>query len=402
MTARGRYGTLWGDRLGFPLAGGRNPLWFHAASVGEVQSALTIIDSIVHNLPQARFVLSAGTPAGLERARVLSRERPVQILAPPLDFFGSPGRALDRIGPRALVLVETELWPELIRQAQKRAVPVMILAGRMSQKSYRRYRRVRSFFKPLLAEMELTAVISEKDRDRFVDLGCRAERTAVAGNPKFDFLARQALQAPPSHNRPLGRKLIIGGSTAEREEELVVKAWLDQPPVRPWLLLAPRHLERVPQVLEQLRRQNLSVRLWSERPAPDWSREPDIILIDVLGILAQLYALADLAVIGGSFYRGQGHNPLEPAVFGVPQVFGPFMSSFDPERIALEEAGAARTVNPSDLSGFLASWLARGEEVLNGAAGRDLLARRPPAGPILAELAGHVICPDIKSRPAAG
>jgi 3-deoxy-D-manno-octulosonic-acid transferase len=394
MTLKGRFGTRWADRLGFPLAGGQNPLWFHAASVGEAQSALTVIRSVADILPLTRYVLSVGTPAGLKRAEDLIGSEPgIQLMAPPLDFFGAPGRSLDRVGPRALIIVETEIWPELIGQAYKREIPVMVVAGRMSQKSYQRYMKVRSFLKPLMEKLSLVAAVSPEARERFLDLGTPFNKTVCLGNPKFDSLRPANLDTALTIERPLGRKIIVAGSTEGREEDLIVSAWREQGGPKPFLLLAPRHLGRVPAILDSIKSQGLPVRLYSENRNFNWPEEPDIIIIDELGLLARLYALADLALIGGSFYRGQGHNPLEPAVFGCPIVFGPYMSSFREQALELETVGAAKTVLPSELSGTLARWLARREAFLAGLAGRELLAARPAVGPGLAALIGQTLSP---------
>jgi 3-deoxy-D-manno-octulosonic-acid transferase len=392
LTCKGRFGTRWADRLGYTLAGGQKRLWFHGASVGEAQSALSIINSMADIFPQEKYVLSVGTPAGIKRAQSLVADpHQIQVIAPPVDFYGSPGRALNRIDPRALIIVETELWPGLIRAALKRNLPVLVLAGRLSQKSLAGYKKIRSFLKPLISQLAVIAAITETDRERFLEIGAQPERTVVMGNPKFDSLAERACLKNYVTERPLGTKIIVAGSTEESEEQLIVNAWQDQARPRPRLVLAPRHLGRVPDILEMVKKQNLSVRLFSENQGFNWESEPDIIILDVLGVLAGLYAVASLAIIGGSFYCGQGHNPLEPAVYGCPVIFGPHMSSFWTEARDLVEVKAAKTVPPSDLSGALAIWLALGEKHLAGQAGQDLLADRAPVGPKLAKLVGQTL-----------
>jgi 3-deoxy-D-manno-octulosonic-acid transferase len=457
------------------LAGGQNPWWFHAASVGETRSAVNIIRALsdyrektqglqncnpltrpladlelaneLANVEQASlatetlcddrldfYVLSVGTPAGLERAENLSlavindsllkaKKAPrIQVMAPPLDFWGAPSRSLDRVAPRALIIVETELWPDLIHQAQKRRIPVMIVAGRLSQKSLRRYLKVRSFFEPLLAQMALIAVISEADKHRFMELGAPSSIIRVVGNPKFDPLIQVAKETQTPFDCPFGKngsqKVIIAGSTAEDEERLIVEAWVKLKE-KTQLILCPRHLGRLKALKRYLKdfltNQGMVFRLFSDIPCCDWGQSagkepdeksrqnwPDLILVDRLGVLAQLYGSADLAIIGGSFFAGQGHNPLEPAAYGVPIIFGPHMSSFAEEAQSLIEAHAALRVCPSDLPAVLAQWLERGEEFLSGQAAREFLAKRDLVGPRLAALVGRALnapltpdCPDI-------
>jgi 3-deoxy-D-manno-octulosonic-acid transferase len=390
MTAKGRFGGAWADRLGFPIVAFDQPIWFHAASVGEAQSALTIIQAFCDNKEQlglnTKFLLSVGTPAGLARAKNLAAGYDwLQILAPPLDFFGAPGRALDRIDPVALVIVETELWPELIRQAQKRALPVLVVAGRMSHRSFKRYGRARSLFQPLLAKMPLVAVIGDADRRRYLDLGAREEKTLVVGNPKFDSLVKDAKRPLIVTERQLGRKIIVAGSTEDPEEDLIVSAWLKLVD-RPHLILAPRHLTRLDRIAFFLREKKITWRYYSARPTLDWPTEPDLILVDAYGVLAKLYGEADLAIIGGSFFGGSGHNPLEPTVYGRPVLFGPHMSSFQEESLALAAAGAAASVNKTEFSLALAAWLTRKDLAQAGQAGRAYLASQDLVGPKLASL----------------
>jgi 3-deoxy-D-manno-octulosonic-acid transferase len=233
--------------------------------------------------------------------------------------------------------------------------------------------------------MPLVAVIGQADRARYLSLGARETQTEVVGNPKFDSLVLIARQSPRFSERSLGRKILIAGSTEENEESLIIDSWLLQAE-KPHLILAPRHLGRLPGLLANLKERQLAYRLLSARPELDWPNEPDLIVVDCLGALGQLYAQADLAIIGGSLFRGQGHNPLEPAAYGRPVLYGPHMTSFATECRELESVGAARMVQPGDWPDALARWLALGEAYLQGQAGRELLVRRPLVGPALAEL----------------
>jgi 3-deoxy-D-manno-octulosonic-acid transferase len=218
----GRGGGFWLDRLGCPAAGGGKPYWLHAASVGETGSAAAIIRAWKDSEPEARFVLSVGTPAGRAHAESsLADLDCVQFMAPPMDVWGAPGRCLDRVDPRALVIIETEIWPGLIRAASKRRVPVLLAAGRISARTARRYGWVKSFFRQLLNSMDRLLVISEADRSRFLALGVDPDRIEVAGSPKFDPLIAMARGPAPPPIVPGPPYLLVAGSTHPGEEEII-------------------------------------------------------------------------------------------------------------------------------------------------------------------------------------
>ncbi|MDR1035512.1 MAG: hypothetical protein LBT40_02730, partial [Deltaproteobacteria bacterium] len=223
----GRGGGYWLDRLGSPAAGGGNPYWLHAASVGEAGSAAAVIRAWKDMEPDARFVLSVGTPAGRAFAEESLGDLPnVQFMAPPMDVWGAPGRTLARVDPRALVIIETEIWPGLIRAAWKRHVPVILAAGRISERTARRFGWVKSFFGQVLNFMERLFVISEADRERFLSLGVDPAKVEVLGSPKFDPLIAVARGPAP---RPIVSGppyLLVAGSTHPGEEELITSELL--------------------------------------------------------------------------------------------------------------------------------------------------------------------------------
>jgi 3-deoxy-D-manno-octulosonic-acid transferase len=191
--------------------------------VGEAGSAAVIIRAWRAQDPEAEFLLSVGTPAGREHAeKLLGDLDGVQFMAPPVDVWGAPGRTLARVEPRALVIIETEIWPGLLRAARRRKVPVVLAAGRVSERTARRYAWVKSFFRQLLNSMERLIVISEADRDRFLSLGVDTDRIEVKGSPKFDGLIARAQgpAPPPISNRP--PYLLVAGSTHPGEEELLL------------------------------------------------------------------------------------------------------------------------------------------------------------------------------------
>ncbi|MCL2029518.1 MAG: hypothetical protein FWG97_03800 [Deltaproteobacteria bacterium] len=400
-TARGRFGGRWRDRLGltfFPHpVQGRPRLWFHGASAGEIQSAAAVAQAVLKTRPEADIYLSASAPAGLEKAVAFSAREPrVRVLAVPLDFWGAAGRTAARLKPEALIILETELWPNLIRAARAQGAKLILASARLSERSFRRYRLIRPFMAGLLAEFDLIAPIGPKERGFFSALGAPEERLAVLGNPKFDRLLDQAGQpAFKARMSELGVRLwgpaergplVVAGSTHPGEEDILAKAALrlqsDRPELR--LILAPRHIGRAQGLAEQLKNLGLTVAL-SEEPGPLFPRVQAVV-VETMGQLSAYYGQATVAVVGGSLRPGlKGHNPLEPAALARPVIFGPHMGSFEAEAEGLIAAGGGRTSRPETLADDLASWLDNTTAArAAGQAARNFLAARPPAAPALA------------------
>ena len=413
---RGRFGGRWRERLGlasFPRRGpGRPRLCFHGASAGEIQAAASVIAAVLAERPAADIYLSAGTPAGLARAADFRAEEPrISVMAAPLDFWGAAGRTMARLKPEALIILETELWPNLIRAVRAQGAKLILASARLSERSFRRYRLIRPFMAKLLAEFELIAAAGPRERDLFAALGAPQERLTVLGNPKFDrllsqapdFLARAAgLTARLWGGAPPG-PLVVAGSTHPGEEDLLAdaaeKLWPSRPDLR--LVLVPRHVVRAPGLAARLRNRGLRVALSGE-PGPLFPKA-QIVVVETLGQLSAFYALADVAVVGGSLCLGlSGHNPLEPAALARPIIFGPHMPSFAAEAHGLTAAGGAKTSRPETLADDLALWLddpaaARAA----GMAARDFLAARPAAAPALASaILGFI--PEKAVRPCLG
>ncbi|MDR3038636.1 MAG: 3-deoxy-D-manno-octulosonic acid transferase [Candidatus Adiutrix sp.] len=401
--ARGRFGGRWRERLGltfFPRrVYGRPRLWLHGASVGEIHSAAAVAAALLSARPEADLYLSATTPAGLKTAAGLfAGEGRVRVLAVPLDFWGAPGRAAARLQPDALIILETELWPNLIEAAQAQGARLILASARLTDRSFRRYRLVRPALAGLLARFDLIAAAGPRERDLFAALGAPEERLTVLGNPKFDRLLSRAA-GPDFRNSvsTLGARLwgsgragplVVAGSTHPGEEAILAEAFsrlaTDRPALR--LVLAPRHVGRASAVAELLRARGLTAIL-SGRAAPPFFPGAQAVVVDTLGELSAFYALATVAVVGGSLTTGlTGHNPLEPAAVARPIVFGPHMAGFADEARGLLARGGARAGTPATLAEDLAGWLdepARAEAA--GRAAFDFLAARPPAAPALAE-----------------
>lgn len=329
------------ERLGALPRPAPGALWVHGASVGEILAALPLADlAIGEGLP---VVASTMTLTGRS---VLRRSRP-QMLAmlAPLDHPWCVAAALGRIRPRALVLVETELWPCWIAAAQERGIPVVVVSGRLSERALRRYRRVRPLFAPTLSRLAAVGARSAADAARFVDLGVPADRVRVTGDLKLERGAASPVLAEDL-SRVIGDlPLIVAGSTHEGEEEAALAALAagEEVGLAAGLVLAPRRPARADAVAAQVQRHGRRVRRRSALGA-----EPlacgDVLLLDGLGDLAAVYTRARVAFVGGSLTDAGGHNLVEPVFAGAPVVFGPSTASAREAAELLLGCGAGQRV----------------------------------------------------------
>jgi 3-deoxy-D-manno-octulosonic-acid transferase len=321
--------------------GGR-PLWLHAVSVGEVKASRELLARLqARGLP---VVLSTGTVTGLETAR---RSFPgVYVFPWPLDLPWVVRRVMARIQPRSIVMVELEVWPTLMRLADRAGIPQAIVNGRVSQSSYSSYRRLR-WWLPEFDRLHLVAAQNEVYAGRIVDLGVPADRVVVCGNLKHDLTEA----APPAACAALGKELalagdrpvIVAGSTHDGEDEPAVRAWLAAGGAEAAeLVLVPRHLDRVPEIGRLLRRLEVPCALRSGLPGP--RPAGSIVLVDTMGELEALFGLADVVFLGGSLVPVGGHNVLEPAAAGVGVLVGPHLDSCRVEADALQAAGGLEVV----------------------------------------------------------
>jgi 3-deoxy-D-manno-octulosonic-acid transferase len=312
----------------------RPMIWLHAVSVGEVLAASRLVGELDRALPSYRLVISTTTRTGQELAR--DRFGPDRVFYCPLDLPWAVRATLNALQPRLLILAETEFWPNLLSGCFRRGIPVAVVNARISDRSWPRYRRLRALWKPFLERLSRVLAQSETDAERLKAIGCSLERVTVAGNLKFDV--RAAVEAEATRLlKALAPtlRLVVAGSTLEGEEAVLVEAWprlLEADPQLA-LILAPRHPERFGAVAALLNRAGIH---WVKRS--DWRSQPaeagkpllpgEIVLLDTIGELASVYSLAAVAFVGGSLIPAGGHNPLEPAQFGVPIVMGPHYANF--------------------------------------------------------------------------
>jgi 3-deoxy-D-manno-octulosonic-acid transferase len=324
---------------------GRPRIWVHAVSVGEVTAAAPIVAALRGKLPQASIVLSTGTETGQAMARKLIPQA-TAFMYFPLDLFPVVKKVIDRIDPDIVVLTETELWPNFLRHCMKRRIPAVMVNGRISPRSFRRYSRTSFFWKKVLASVLEIGVISGVDRDRILAIGAAAASVKVMGNAKYDSLASRvsgeawSRKAAQMKMTPDSR-VFVAGSTHEGEETIVLtvyRALLQEwPDLR--LIVVPRHPERGKAVHDLVTAQGLPCVTLSEILA---GGPPDrgVVVVDVIGELFSLYSLASVVYCGGSLVAKGGQNILEPAVWGKVVFYGPSMEDFLDEKALLEEAGA--------------------------------------------------------------
>jgi 3-deoxy-D-manno-octulosonic-acid transferase len=328
--------------------------------MGEMAVAATLVAALRERRPGLRVVLSTVTDTGREAAsRIPGAEAAFYL---PFDFPFAVRRALGRVQPSALALVETELWPNLIRLASAGGIPVAVVNGRLSERSFRGYRRLFSLLGSPVEELSGVAAREEGDARRFQSLGAR--RVLAAGNLKYDaLLPAEPGEGLAAYGFEAGAPVIAAGSTHPGEEEAVARAFrgLRERHPRLGLLVAPRHLPRADEAEAALREEGLEPVRWSVwskqgggRPAPG-----RVVLLDVMGRLAGAYEGAALAFIGGSLIPHGGQNPIEAAGWGVPVVFGPHMSNFAEVAAALvREGGAIQVEAPHALGAAFEGWLA--------------------------------------------
>jgi 3-deoxy-D-manno-octulosonic-acid transferase len=334
--ATGKYLRTFRERMGrLPVylnVDGDRSIWIHAVSVGEVLAARPLIAALKERFPAHRVFVSTTTMTGNAVARKNVRGTDGLFYAP-FDWPGPVRKALETLNPALLVLVETELWPNLIHEARRRGTRVAVVNGRVSLRSFSRYRRVRRFLKRVLGDVDLFLMQGQAHAQRIREMGAPDERVRVTGNLKFDAVASARtperlarLILGDAHRR---RPLWVAGSTVAGEEEIILRAFHRVRERLPGtgLILAPRHPERFAEVPALIEAAGFRCRRRTALDPGTW-RDGEVLLLDTLGELAQLYALATVVFVGGSLVPSGGHNILEPAMAGKAVVVGPHMANF--------------------------------------------------------------------------
>lgn len=340
---------------------GPSPVWIHTVSVGEAMAVERFLHQLLERRPKLRVVLTTVTPTGQAIARQWEDER-VTVLYFPFDFRFAVRRFFEAVRPELLLLTETEIWPNVIEEAAGRSVPIGVINGRLSERSFKAFRRFSLIFTPLLSRIDSFLVQSQKDRERLLALGVHPDLVSVTGNMKLDQV--DFGKAGEEERRLLREKwglldsdqVLLGGSTHPGEEEILLRAFRslreDGCPLK--LILAPRHIERSRKILEAVKEQGFRGILMSSASevgsAVTGGEIPpllpyDVLILDRLGELRKLYLAADVVVMGGSFIPHGGQNPVEPARVCRPVVHGPCVFNFEELYQNLDEGGGSLRVN---------------------------------------------------------
>jgi 3-deoxy-D-manno-octulosonic-acid transferase len=366
-------------RLGFGLpalvsnlAVGSPRIWIHALSVGEVSSARALVRSLKLEYPAGVLIFSASTTSGRAYAASVMAEY-VDLLVPfPLDNFWSVERFVRILQPEVFVLVETDLWPNFLASLARHGVPALLVNGRISAESFRKYRWFRCFFAPLFASFKYIAMQTAADTEKMQELGVAADCLLSLGNLKYGVLDESGRSEGRDQvavfEELAGKRLWVAGSTHPGEEEIIFKVYqqLRIDFVDLYLIIAPRNVERGSELVNMARRFGLQARRRSEGSG----LADDLLILDTLGELATVYDLADFAFIGGSLVMERGHNPLEPAAFAKPVIFGPHMEDFaEIARDLLAVGGAVKVTGADGMAAVLRKWLT--DEADRQAAGRN-------------------------------
>ena len=348
------YGERVEERFGAVPADVRpEPIWFHTVSAGESIAAMPLIEAVLKRFPAVPVLVTTMTPTGSgEVTRRLGGR--VDHCYAPYDFTSAVTRFYDRVKPRALVLMETELWPNLIRLGEERRIPVMLVNARLSERSARGYERIGALARRMLGALELVACQTEAHRQRFEALG--AANVAVAGSVKFDVELTDEQRAEAQRLRSdwglEDRPVWVVGSTHPGEDEMVLAAFarLRERFSDACLVLVPRHPVRSAEVLALAENAGFTAHLQSalQESAANTSRVADVVVGDTMGTLMQLFGLAQVAMVGGSLVERGGHNPIEAALWGLPIIMGPHVFNFAEVVDEFEAAHALRTVSSAE------------------------------------------------------
>ena len=357
---RGKYLPNFPARLGrYRSSAASHDLWIHAVSVGEVLAAKLVVDRILERRPQTSLVVTTTTITGQALAQ---RSFPTATVTYfPFDFSFAVRRFLDHHRPAVYSTIETEIWPNVTRHAHARGMKLLLANGRISDRSFPRYRLVRPVLRRILASYRAILVREETDRDRFVEIGADPARVEIVGNVKFDFdFDPRPLEIAQKLQQVIrGRKVFVAGSTRQGEDELIVPLLRDLlGELDCFVIIAPRKPERFEVVAGILAAAGIDFVRRSELETHGTDSTAAVLLLDSIGELASIYQFATAAFVGGSLLPTGGHNPIEPAAAGCPVSFGPHMSNF--REIAatfLRDAAAVEVNDAGELRDFVRSML---------------------------------------------
>ncbi|MBG6242768.1 MAG: 3-deoxy-D-manno-octulosonic acid transferase [Candidatus Symbiopectobacterium sp. Dall1.0] len=345
------YRRRWSERYGFCAEKVKpNGIMLHSVSVGETLAAIPLVRALRHRYPALPITVTTMTPTGSERVRSAFGNDVYHVYLP-YDLPCALKRFFDQVNPKLVIIMETELWPNLITELHRRNIPLVITNARLSERSAAGYKKIGSLTRRILRRTTLIAAQNQEDGERFIDLGLQRSHLAVTGSLKFDISVTPELAARAVALRrqwASRRPVWIAASTHDGEEAIILAAHRELLNRFPDLLLilVPRHPERFPttQALTQSLGFSYTLRSSGEVPATD----TQVVIGDTMGELMMLYGIADIAFVGGSLVERGGHNPLEPAAHAIPVLMGPYTFNFKDICLKLSEAGGLITVKDAD------------------------------------------------------
>jgi len=343
---------------------GQGAIWVHAVSVGETIAAIPLLKALKRNYPERKILLTNGTETGRGVAGKLPEADCTLYF--PFDYRFAAARILSAVQPSLVVIVETEIWPNFLSTARRLGIPVLLANGRISDRSFPRYLKIAWFFRRVLGNFAALCMQSGVDGERIIAMGAPAASVFITRNLKYDIPIREVTAKDREGLReryrlPTGVPVVIAGSTHQGEEVAVISAYLAISPERrpAFLVLVPRHPERSPAVAELLSRHGLPFTRRSELDHRPGDFAPgEVLLVDTIGELMQLYAIADVVFVGGSLVPTGGHNVLEPASLGKPVLFGRHMENFrEIAALLIECGGGVQVRDGGELAAMLGELL---------------------------------------------
>ena len=357
------YRQRWQERFGFfndEGVHGQSSIWIHAVSVGEVQATQQLIKQLKQYYPEHTLVMSTTTPTGAERLKLLYGEEVTHYFFP-YDLPGVVKRWIDHVQPAKVILMETEVWPNLLKACEQKNIPVILANGRLSEKSCRGYDKLGQFSHSVFQSISLVAAQSTQDAERFAKLGVDQKRLHVTGSVKFDTIQPAIVREQAEAMRRLigaGRPIWIAASTREGEEDAILAAHKQvcEKVAEALLILVPRHPERFDRVAQLSQQRGFSVIRRSDNKPCEAGH--NVFIGDSMGELSIMYQTADVAFVGGSLVDTGGQNVLEPASFGLPVLFGPSMFNFAAiSELLLCEQAAIRVDDARQLADQVIAWM---------------------------------------------
>lgn len=339
------------QKLGFGLAknitvaGEHSPtFWIHALSVGEVTSAIPLISKLRDTYSQSRIIVTCSTSTGQKLASERLKKTADLILPSPIDLLPSVKHYIHCIQPDFFILVETDFWPNLLHQLQKQQIPILLVNGRISEKSFQAYQRYSFFFQSMFESFSALCLQTDSDKENLKTLGISPDRLHTLGNLKFDTPQfKKNNDERFNQLLPQDKLILTAGSTHQGEEEIIIETYGNLKPEFPqlFLILVPRNPKRCVDLIQLCDKYNMSISLRSEATQP----LADILLVDTIGELVKFYSFSHIGYVGGSLVSEGGHNPIEPAAMSIPVVYGPHMEDFQEIAKGLIAAGGAREVH---------------------------------------------------------